>query len=258
MAHTVLLGNDTWYRAPKGRGTPIVLLHGGLSSSAGIWRSVGKRLARRSPVAVFDRRGHGRSADTGDDFSYSAMADETVAFLEFLGRPCHLLGYSDGGIIALLVAMRRPDLVGRLILVGANFDVDGLHPLPPMTTTGPEYESWAARYASESPMGSTGALSAFERGRELFDREPHLSVADIATVQAPALVLVGDDDVVRVEHTVELFEALPEAQLAVIPGASHAVLKEHTDVCVRLIRRFLKMELPPVTYQPVRRRPAQP
>lgn len=254
MAHTKLLGHDTWYRRSEGRGTVTVLLHGGLSSSASLWRSLGKRLARRGPVAVFDRRGHGRTADTDAPFSYDTMADETIAFLEFVGGPCHLVGYSDGGIVALLTALRRPDLVSRLVLVGANYHVDGLHPLPRPASSGPEFDAWVLRYAEESPLGADAAPASWAKGWDLFAREPRLTRAQLAGVTAPTLVMSGDDDVVRLEHSVSLFQSLPDAQLAVVPGTSHALLKERPRFSSRMIWRFLHQDLPPVTWQPIRRR----
>ena len=78
-----------------------MLLHGGMSSSASLLKSIGPSLAKRYRVAAFDRRGHGRTADTDEPFSYDAMADETIAFIEYLERRVHLVGHSDGGNVAL-------------------------------------------------------------------------------------------------------------------------------------------------------------
>ena len=83
---------------------------------------------KRFALAAFDRRGHGRTADTDAPFSYDDMADETIAFLELLERRVYLVGHSDGANVALLVALRRPDLVHRVVLVGANYHFDGLVP----------------------------------------------------------------------------------------------------------------------------------
>jgi pimeloyl-ACP methyl ester carboxylesterase len=80
-----------------------------------------------------------------------------------------------------------------------------------------------------------------------------MTTDQLAGISVPVLVLVGDDDVARLDHTVTLYESIPESQLAVVPGASHAVLKEHTKECVRLIQRFLLDPVPPVTKYPHRR-----
>ena len=101
MTRISLNGHPTWARLPKGKGEIVVLLHGGLSSSASLLRDLGPGLAKRFAVAAFDRRGHGRTGDTDEPFSYGAMADESVAFIELLGRRVHLVGHSDGGNVAL-------------------------------------------------------------------------------------------------------------------------------------------------------------
>src|SRR5271169_6325707 len=126
MTVIALQGHPTWAQLPKRKGRTVVLLHGGMSSSASLLRTLGPRLAKDFRVAAFDRRGHGRTADTDAPFSYDAMAVETIAFLELLGGRAHLVGHSDGGVVALLTARARPDLVNRVVAVGANFHFDAV------------------------------------------------------------------------------------------------------------------------------------
>jgi pimeloyl-ACP methyl ester carboxylesterase len=232
-----------------------VLLHGGMSSSRSLLHSIGPGLSRSLQIAAFDRRGHGRTADTDAVFHYDDMASETIAFLEYLGRRSHLVGHSDGGIIALLVAMRRPDLVKRVVAVGANYHFNGLVSMQAMTSESEGYEQWADKYASVSPDGRAHAAVVLTKTMTLFATEPTLNVHDLSTITRPVLVMSGDDDLVTLEHTCSLYEALPDAQLAVLPGSSHAVLKERTRESVRIIRHFLESELPVTTYMPVRRAP---
>src|SRR4029079_15522439 len=112
----------------EGDGEPLVLLHGGLSDSRE-WGAQSPVLRERYRPFAFDRRGHGGTPDTDAPFDYDEMAGETVAFLEdVVGGPAHLVGWSDGAIVALLTSMRRPDLVRRQVLIGANFHYDGMHP----------------------------------------------------------------------------------------------------------------------------------
>lgn len=119
-------GHPTWVDDRGGPGTPLLLLHGGLSNSDELLNSIGAGLAERYRVVAFDRRGHGYTSDTDADFHYADMADETVRVLEqVVGGPAHLVGWSDGGIVALLVALQRPDLVQRLVVIGANYHFDG-------------------------------------------------------------------------------------------------------------------------------------
>jgi len=232
------------------------LLHGGMSSSASLLRTIGPGLGEHFAIGAFDRRGHGRTGDTAEPFTYESMADETIAFIESLDRRVHLVGHSDGGNIALLVGQRRPDLIKRMVVVGANFHYSGLLDFPLMQPDSPDFEQWALKYALHAPEGIAHAHEVLAKTNEMFRTGPTMSVADLAEIDVPVLVMAGDDDVATFEHTTTMFESIRGAQLAVIPGASHAVLKEQTKECVRIIQRFLRQKLPVVTYSPLRRAPA--
>jgi pimeloyl-ACP methyl ester carboxylesterase len=253
MATVTLNGHPTWAVVRRGRRPRLVLLHGGLSQSRSLLRSIGPRLQRDFSVSAFDRRGHGRTADTDEPFHYDSMVEETVAFLELLGGRAHLVGHSDGGVVALLTALKRPDLVNRVVAVGANFHFDAVATTGNLTFEGPDFEEWAVDYGASSPDGIAHARVVADKALKLFATEPTLTPRDLARVTRPVLVMVGDDDAVDLSHTVMLYQSLPEAQLAVVPGASHGVLKEQPKACARLIRRFLTQRLPPETRQPVRR-----
>lgn len=216
-------------------------------------RSIAPGLESRFAVGAFDRRGHGRTADTSAPFTYESMADETIAFVESLDRRVHLVGHSDGGNVALLVGQRRPDLIKRMVVVGANFHHDGLIDFPLLQTGTPEFDEWALQYAELAPEGVAHAAEVLRKTNEMLRTGPTMSVSDLAQIEVPVLVMAGDDDVATLEHTAALYESIPVAQLAIVPGASHAVLKERTKECVRIIRRFLGQELPVVTMSPLRR-----
>ncbi len=248
-----LQGHPTWARVPKRKGRTIVLLHGGMSSSESLLRKLGRPLSAHFRVAAFDRRGHGRTADTEAPFSYSAMADETIAFLEYLDRRVHLVGHSDGGNVALLVAMRRPDLLHRVVVIGANYHYDGLMPMPGFDTDSEEFAQWAARFGEHSPDGADHAAAVEEKTRIMTYSEPNLTPDDLATIRVPVLVMAGDDDVATLAHTCSMYESIPGAQLSIVPGTSHALLKERPKESRRIIVHFLTADLPPVTYMPIRR-----
>ncbi|HEY7931001.1 MAG TPA: alpha/beta hydrolase [Acidimicrobiales bacterium] len=254
MAYVELRGHQTWYQPAKGRGKSVVLLHGGLSSSTSLWHSVGPGLRKHFRVSAFDRRGHGRSADTDQPFSIDAMADETIAFLEYLGKRSHLVGHSDGANVALAVAMRRPDLVRRVVAVGGNFHYSGLMAMEAFTPQSPGFADFAQDFGSKSPDGALHAAVVVEKTRALVENEPTWSVNDLATITRPVLVMAGDDDVTTLAHVGDMYEAISNAQLAILPGASHGVLKEHTKVATSLIVHYLQSTLPPVTRAPIRRR----
>ncbi len=258
MTQIDLNGHPTWVKLPKKKGRTLVLLHGGLSDSASMMRAVGPYLKDQFVLAAFDRRGHGRTADTDEPFSYDAMADETIAFIEHLDRAVYLLGHSDGGNVALIVARRRPDLVSRAVVVGANFHYDGLVSLPEFTPKSEGFPEFAVEFALHSPDGIEHAAVVVEKSLELVKTQPTMTAEDLSSIVVPVLVMSGDDDVAQLNHTVAMYESMPEAQLAVIPGASHSVLKEQPKLCVRMIERFLLGPVPPETRAPLRRARPEP
>ena len=258
MTTLLLRGHRTWAKIPA-RGRPaVILLHGAMSSSRSLLRSIGPGLSKWYHVGAFDRRGHGRTGDTSAPFSYEDMAEETVAFLDFLGRRVHLVGHSDGANVALLVARQRPDLLKRMVVVGANYHFSGLIEFTPLDARGSDFDQWAIKYGALAPEGITHAARVLAKTNELLATGPTMTLEELRTILVPTLVMAGDDDVATFEHTASLFEALPHAQLAIVPGTSHALLKERTSESVRIIRHFLRSELPAVTLSPVRRRGEAP
>jgi len=256
VTYISLNGHSSWCYISKRKKKPsLVLLHGGMSSSGSLLRNLAPRFDKKYRVCAFDRRGHGRTADTDAPFHYEEMADETIAFLEHLGGKHFVVGHSDGGNVALIVAMKRPDLLKRVVLVGANYHYDGLRPMPMFHLEGERFEEWAAKYGELSPNGKEHARDVIAKTLHMFDTEPAFSVEDLKKISVPILVMAGDDDLMELGHTTSMYEAIPGAQLAIVPGTSHAVLKEKSKLSSKLIRNFFEDEYPPVTYQPSRRAP---
>ena len=242
-----------WY-SEDGDGDPIVLLHGGLSDSTA-WGSQTPALAERHKVFLFDRRGHGKTADTDAPFSYDEMGAETIAFLEeVVGGPAALVGWSDGGIVALFVSMKRPDLVPRQVLIGASFHYDGTVPGfdPGDDPEGEDAAVFEAMYKVAAVDPSHWPVF-YAKTLRLWREEPTLTVDDVATVSVPTLVLAGDDEAIRLEHTVAMYEALPDGELGIVPGTSHVLTMEKPDIVNRLILDYLSETGPPLTMMPIRR-----
>jgi pimeloyl-ACP methyl ester carboxylesterase len=248
----------TWVE-DVGTGAPVLLLHGGLSNSDEMLMPFGT-LGDRFRLVAFDRRGHGRTADTTDAFHYADMAEEAIGVLErVVAEPAHLLGHSDGANIALLVALRRPDLVRSLVLISANYRSDGLMPgfLDGFDRESEVFDILLASYAERSPDGADHFPIVWDKTLTMFAREPTMTDADLAIIEAPALVLVGDDDISTLAHTCSLYDALPAGQLAVVPGASHLVAFEKTELVQALVLGFLTASGPPETLMPIRRAGSQ-
>lgn len=254
MGYVDANGVHTYYDE-HGSGEPLLLLHGGLVDGDSFAQQT-PAFAERFRVIVPDRRGHGRTADVDGPISYDVMADDTIAFIEALGiGPAHLVGWSDGGDVGLLVAIKRPNLVRRLVTIGSNFSADGLtreaaeafRPDTPTSAVPIMHETWKVN--AVEPDRFDAVLEKMQQC--WFDYA--IPTADLARITAPTLVMVGDDDITRFEHTIELYDTIPDAQLAVIPGASHLVPLEKPDLVNQLVLDFLAAEGPTMTMMPLRR-----
>jgi pimeloyl-ACP methyl ester carboxylesterase len=186
------------------------------------------------------------------------MADDTIGFLEtVVGGPAHLVGWSDGGIIGLLVASQRPDLVRKLVVIGTNYDTAGLadgvaEVLSGMDPAGEDLAMFRAAYVAHSPDGPEHWPVFYAKWIEMATTEPHIPIADLGRITARTLVAVGDDDMVSLEHTIDIFRAIPDAELAVVPGTSHAVLLEKPALFNAVLLDFLQHD-PAPTMLPLRR-----
>jgi len=253
MASYVQLGKVRCWYEEYGAGEPLALLHPG---GAGVdSRAFGPNLASLAShfhVYTPERRGHGHTPDVEGPITFEAMAQDTVAFLEAKGAaPSHLVGCSDGAIVALLVALRRPELVRRLVLAAGVFHLDGWVPQAIDPNNVPP-EFLAGLYAEVSPDGAEHYAVMVAKLAEMHVREPTLIAWDLRAVRSRTLVMVGDDDEVTLEHAVAMYRGIPNAELMVVPGASHGLLVEKPDLCNGVILEFLTTD-PVPTLAPIRR-----
>ena len=208
------------YFEEYGAGDPLLLLHGGLSNADDFGMQT-PALAEHYRVILPERRAHGHTADVDGPITYEVMADDTIAFMEALETgPAHLVGWSDGGNVALIVGFKRPDLVRKIATTGANFStkgyVDGFQAsfTPDSDALTMMRNDWVER----TPDGADHFPVVLEKIEQLWFGDWSIPAADLARIAAPVLVMSGDDDAVRLDHTLALYEAVPNAQLAVIPG----------------------------------------
>ncbi|XVQ12316.1 alpha/beta fold hydrolase [Spirillospora sp. CA-255316] len=234
----------------RGAGDPVVLLHGGLTDGRCFTGNL-DGLADTFRIYLPDRRGHGRTPDAPGPITIEIMARDTIAFLErVVGGPARLVGYSAGGTVALRVAVLRPDLVERLVLVSTAHDLDGLIFKP--SAEGEMPAQIVDAYAEVSPDGRDHFPVVLRKIVDAVAAEPAPDPSELRAVTARTLVLAGDDDLVTLDHTVALYRALPTAELAVLPNASHLLLMEHAETVRAMVRTFLTTDAAP-TYMPISR-----
>jgi len=187
--------------------------------------------------------------------SFEKMAADTAVFVEeTVGESVRLLGVSDGAIVALTIALRRPDLVERLVLAAGVFHRDGWHD---GVLDGEPPNFLKDSYAQLSPDGPEHYRIMVVKLAALRAGQPRFTPADLRQVRCRTLVLVGDDDEVRLDHAIAAYQAIPNAELAVIPDTSHGVLVEKPELCNQIIGTFLTAD-PIVTLAPIRRKAPMP
>ena len=254
-----LTQGSVWYDE-TGQGDPLVLLHGGAVDSRFFEQNVGP-LAERFRVITADLWGHGRTADREGDFSLDSFATDVAELIEkVVGGPAHLFGHSIGAGVALTVALRRPELVRQLVQVSGGFDYRADATPEGMTIDHMVEQTvtfLGARYGEVSPDGEDHFAVVVRKDFELSSREPMLTARDLGAVTHRTLVMVADDDITPLEHTLDFYRALPNSELAVVPGTSHFLLQEKPALCNTIILDFLAND-PVPTVAPLRRAPAQP
>ena len=220
-------------------GEATLLMHGGLSSTESWDWSILPALKKRK-VFAYDRSAHGRTASRDGYYHFDFQTKEAIAFIEsVIKEPVHLIGWSDGGIISLMIALARPDLVKSIISIGTNFHWDAGLPFDEEPTIELTDED-RAKFAERSPDPAHMQEEVIRKAYAIWRKEPNMTKSDLATITCPVLVLCGDDEPFSNHHTIDLFESLPNAQLAIVPGTSHAVVKERPETVQSIIKKFNK------------------
>lgn len=236
-----------------GSGQPVVLMHGGMTTAEDFGLVV-PALTTTRQVIVFERQGHGHTADIDRPFSLEQWADDTAALLDHLNiEQADILGYSTGGSVALAFALRYPKMVSKLILISTIYNRNGYYPgimegllqatdddMPDIlremyTRVAPHPENWPKLV--KKSVESAAEFKGWEK-------------RDIRTISAPALVMVGDSDIVRTEHAVDLYRLIPDAKLAILPSTDHVdILVQHAGWTAEMISEFLSAPVPETTQE---------
>jgi pimeloyl-ACP methyl ester carboxylesterase len=251
-------GLNMYYKI-HGTGRPLVLLHGALSATDTSFGKFLPSLARTRQVISIEQQAHGNTADADRPLTIKQMADDTVALLRQLNiKNADFFGYGMGAGIALHIAVRHPDLVRKLVVASVTYNNSGFRPglLAGMENLKPENLAetpWQEEYARIAPNPEDWP-TLVDKVKQLDLHIPDLPAEAIQSIKAPTLVIIGDSDIVRPEHAVEMFRLLggvPEdiaslsySRLAVLPGTTHVEFVDRSDWLIPMVTEFLDAPMP--------------
>jgi pimeloyl-ACP methyl ester carboxylesterase len=251
-------GLNMYYETHGSGGIPLVLIHGAFSAIGTSFGKLLPTLAKTRQVIAVEMQAHGHTADINRPLNVAYMADDTAALLRHLKiETADIFGYSMGAGVALQLAIQHPDLVRKLVVASISFKNEGFHPelIGVMDSLKPEYmmgTPWQEEYARIAPNPGDFA-TLVEKVKN--NKYPDVPAETIRSIKAPTLIIIGDSDIVRPEHAVEMFRLLgggvsgdnvgmPNSQLAVLPGTSHTTVVERADVLLSIIPAFLDAPMP--------------
>jgi len=223
------------YYEVYGTGEPLLVVHGNGGTIADLSAQIAYFRTRYKVIAM-DSRDHGRSADSDSRITYEKMTDDLAALLDHLKvGPVNVLGWSDGGIEALLLGIRHPQKVKKIAAMAANLT-------PGEEALEPEIINLIKSMVSE---GTADQREKPERRREIKVAsmmliEPNINFKQLENIKAPTLVLAADHDAIRVKHTVEIYLHIPNSQLVIFPGATHLIPFDDPALFNATVQRFLQ------------------
>jgi pimeloyl-ACP methyl ester carboxylesterase len=216
-----------------GEGQPLLIIHGNGGSIADFKYQI-PYFSKNYKVIVADNRAQGKSADPGDSLTYEMMADDYAALLtEMKIDSAYVIGWSDGGINGLLLAIRHPEKVKKLAVTGANLrpDTSAVYP-EVIDLVKPVYNR-----LKEKKNRSAREKTSWKLMQLLIDH-PHIPLEDIRKINCPSLVIGGDHDVIKEEHTMLIFKNIPKAYLWILPNSGHSTPIVYKDDFNRIVADF--------------------
>ncbi len=223
------------YTEVYGAGKPLLLIHGNGDSINAFAANI-PYFSKKYKVIAVDSRAHGKTVDDRDSLSFEMMADDFAALLDIMHiDSTYVIGWSDGGINALLLAMRHPGKVIKLVSTGANLTPDSSGLIPDY------WKDEQRRYESEKNKPRT--TSKEKNNWKIFRLDwlqPNVPFSDLNKIKCPSLIVCGDNDLIPIEHTAAIYRYIPHAYLWILPHSGHATLQEHADDFNRMADSFFK------------------
>jgi len=242
-----------------GSTSPLLLIPGAFMAADSM-RSWASAFARDRTVIVFDQQGHGRTPDVPRTMSYEQFADDAAALLRALEvERADVMGYSQGGGVALQLALRHPSLVDKLVTMSATYRRDGWYPVVPQGIEGLDATAFAGSPVENAFKEHTPDPAAFhayiEKMKVLNSEDQNITDAQMRSISAKTMVVIGDADGVKPEHAVAMFElrgggdvdaaasgmlqSSPAARLVILPATSHIGISGESAVLVPMVSAFL-------------------
>jgi pimeloyl-ACP methyl ester carboxylesterase len=223
------------YAEVYGQGQPLLFIHGNGGSGRNFFKQVPYFL-KKYKVIIADSRAQGKSVDPGDSLTYEMMADDYAALLDAMKiDSAYVVGWSDGGINGLLLAIHHPEKVKKLAITGANLRPDNTAiPQELLDMIAPTYNA-----LKNKTDRNAGENAGYKLVRMLME-QPHIPDTDLQKISCPSLVIGGDHDVIKVEHTMEIFNNIPKAYLWILPGSGHSTPIKYADEFNKKIEEFFK------------------
>ena len=223
------------YAEVYGQGQPLLFIHGNGGSGGNFFKQVPVFL-KKYKVIIADSRAQGKSADPADSLSYEMMADDYAALLDAMKiDSAYVVGWSDGGINGLLLAIRHPEKVKKLVITGANLRPDNTAiPQELLDMLMPPYNELKKK-TDKNDMEKGGYKLV-----KLLIEQPHIPLTDLQKISCPTLVIGGDHDVIKEEHTLEIYQNIPNAYLWILPNSGHSTPIKYADEFNKKIEEFFK------------------
>jgi pimeloyl-ACP methyl ester carboxylesterase len=223
------------YCEEYGTGTPLLMIHGNGGSIHAFAHNI-PYFAGKYRVIAADSRAQGKSKDPGPALTFEMMADDEAALLDALHiKAAYVLGWSDGGIVALELAMRHPDKVIKLAATGANVQPDA------SAFRAGLWDGWKKQYdADKNKIRKTDEERNQWKLFMLDWDQPNIPFDALHVIGCPCLIICGDHDLISIEHTVKIFQHIPHAELWVVPHSGHATLIQHADEFNRTVDEFFR------------------
>src|SRR5262245_54037502 len=241
--HYVEMKGSPMYYEVRGRGPTLVLLHGGTGNGA----QFSKQIPDFEPhfrLVIPDLCAQGRTSDRPGPLTYHAMAEDIVALLDRLHIDrADVMGWSDGGVVGLDLAVHHPERLRHLVTFGANFAPDGLNPDDVAwvaTATASSFGDGTKKAYAELAPDPSHYEEAMTKILVMWRTEPKFTLEELASIRTPTMICAGEHDVVRADHTAKLAATIPGARLWIVPGASHSAMLEQPDLVNRTVLEFLQ------------------